>query len=799
MSAAGAKDENKTLADLNPNLNKEQAMREVLAEIAASDPANAQLLKELSNKDSVIARRVALSVRSIQAAIQANLRQAEEEGLKATVATDNTQALWELLTRLVGFVKARRIFRQAGISRDLNRLIAHGRVYITLEQFNQVMEAFWLGVGTKDAPFLAAAYLVENGFGPLRQVMPSAQETLPMRSLYSQAPFVSWLFNKVKKMKKGRSGRNFCEFTSTIDAAIPPIRDYWSRFFVHAIVAGVLTGKVLAYLKRYTGLTAGDLREAVAVARRGEKPNWQQPAPGISGAAVTEGLYRYWWSQNPELTWKYNLPRKLTADLREIWLQFPLQEALEFHLELAQNLGFNSGFENVLEREGVLLVTVDGQEVPVAHRVKLLKRRKSYDWRELKAGESWLNEPFHVDHTLPWCYSEEYGRAINICEGPERDGNGGFHQLWNMPTTFWRLTWNNPYVPINVLFEQLTKLGVTNLRHGGAALAGISRSIWERHKATQAALATAKAEHQEMQTQVSALTRQIVQVLLVGEAAYADWMRNVEQLFQEKLDKVSKGHIQRVQDLGSIRLARAANFTPTDFHGLISNEPSEAEVIRYATDEHYRKTRNAVQLYRVAAKIHDYGKMIVPERDLNFPGKPDPARGRRIQMHVGFTGLIGEALYVADHPEAVRIASRHHEHLDHSGYLEKLGTADLDYLDRQLAVDDRYDAMRGPRPYREPQSMPRLQIFQIVRRDAGLKLDGWHVAHIFETAGWLRDHLAPLPGPVLKSYGLSDEMVLYLHEIEINRETADQEDQIVAELKARFPHPDPLAPPPWEL
>lgn len=781
------KDDGKTLADLNPDLNKDQAMAEVLAEIAASDPDNAKLLAELSDKDSATAQRIALNVRLIQQAIQENLKAAEKEGVRATVATDNTQALLGLLTELVGDERMREILRAARLTDEAIERLLTGRVYITLEEFNRVMETVWLAVGTKDAPLLGAAYLVEHDFGPLRQVIPSAQKTLSIPALYFHAPGVSWLFNKVKDMKRIRGGATWVEFTSTIVPAIPAMQDYWSRYFVYSIVAGAMSRKVLAHLERCTGLTAADLRQQVAAARSGNRPDWDAVPPGISGAAVTEGLYQYWRSQNPELVRQYNLPRKLTADLTERWLQFPLDEALEFHAELARDLGLAWPVEAVREKDGVLFAAVDGRSVQLAHRVKLLRRGKKFSWRELEPGESPAGLPLHVDFTIPWCYSEEYARAISVCE---------VGQLWGMPTSSWRLNWTNPRVPLGIAVKQFGQLGLTNLRRGPGALVAIGRSLWERQKAVKAALAHARREHREMRERTSQLTGAIVRAMLAGESAVGGWMQQVEQLFQERLDQVSRGHIQRVQDLGAIRQARAAGYGLADFHGLISNEPTEAEAARCAVDEHYRRTREAIQLRRRAAKIHDYGKMIVPERDLNFPDKPDKTRGRRIQMHVGFTEIIGRALY-SDDPDAVKIASRHHEHLDGSGYLNRLTAVELDFHDRGLAVDDRYDAMRGPRPYRNPQSMLRLLVFQIIKRDAGIKLDGWQVRDLFETALWLRTSLSPLSAETLKGFGLSEEMVTYLHQVESAEVTAE-ELAIVAELQQKFPTPDPTAPPPWD-
>ncbi len=101
---------------------------------------------------------------------------------------------------------------------------------------------------------------------------------------------------------------------------------------------------------------------------------------------------------------------------------------------------------------------------------------------------------------------------------------------------------------------------------------------------------------------------------------------------------------------------------------------------------------------RIAAMLHDIGKVYVPADFLNRPGVLRKEEFSVIKMHpeVGYDILknLGE-----DWPVAT-IIRQHHERMDGTGYPHGLAGADIDKGARIIAVADVVDAMCSHRPYR---------------------------------------------------------------------------------------------------
>jgi response regulator RpfG family c-di-GMP phosphodiesterase len=101
---------------------------------------------------------------------------------------------------------------------------------------------------------------------------------------------------------------------------------------------------------------------------------------------------------------------------------------------------------------------------------------------------------------------------------------------------------------------------------------------------------------------------------------------------------------------------------------------------------------------RIAADLHDIGKLSVPDRVLNKPGKLTEDEWEAIRLHP----VIGaEVLAPAGFLSVVRpLVLHHHERWDGTGYPDHLGNSDLDCLASILIVADSWDAMTSDRPYR---------------------------------------------------------------------------------------------------
>jgi putative nucleotidyltransferase with HDIG domain len=134
-------------------------------------------------------------------------------------------------------------------------------------------------------------------------------------------------------------------------------------------------------------------------------------------------------------------------------------------------------------------------------------------------------------------------------------------------------------------------------------------------------------------------------------------------------DQITHGHIRRVQGYA---------------RGL-------AEGLRITDTE-------TLQAIDAAAVLHDMGKIGVPERILNKPGKLTPSEYEVIKEH---TTIGAKILSNVEFPyPVVPIVRSHHENWDGTGYPDGLAGEAIPIGARILAVVDCFDALTSHRPYR---------------------------------------------------------------------------------------------------
>lgn len=99
-----------------------------------------------------------------------------------------------------------------------------------------------------------------------------------------------------------------------------------------------------------------------------------------------------------------------------------------------------------------------------------------------------------------------------------------------------------------------------------------------------------------------------------------------------------------------------------------------------------------------AALLHDIGKIGIPERVLNKPGRLDEAEMQLIKSHPAMgAAILSKVAFFMPCVEAVR---QHHERWDGRGYPDGRIGPQIDRLARIIAVADSFDAMVVSRPYR---------------------------------------------------------------------------------------------------
>jgi PAS domain S-box-containing protein len=122
---------------------------------------------------------------------------------------------------------------------------------------------------------------------------------------------------------------------------------------------------------------------------------------------------------------------------------------------------------------------------------------------------------------------------------------------------------------------------------------------------------------------------------------------------------------------------------------------------------------------RVAASIHDLGKVSVPAEILSRPGRLSANELKMVQAHaqIGY-GLLREVEFpwpVAD------IVLQHHERLDGSGYPHRLSGDEILLEARIVALADVVDAMASHRPYRPAFAIE--EVMEEISRERGSLYD----------------------------------------------------------------------------
>ncbi|WP_295450514.1 HD-GYP domain-containing protein [uncultured Thiodictyon sp.] len=106
---------------------------------------------------------------------------------------------------------------------------------------------------------------------------------------------------------------------------------------------------------------------------------------------------------------------------------------------------------------------------------------------------------------------------------------------------------------------------------------------------------------------------------------------------------------------------------------------------------------------RIASRLHDIGKIGVPDAVLRKPGPLTPEEFALIRKHPADGAAILSPLeFLVDVLPAVR---QHHERFDGQGYPDGLAGTDIVLAARIIQVADTYHAMASTRPYRPAQPL----------------------------------------------------------------------------------------------
>jgi HD-GYP domain-containing protein (c-di-GMP phosphodiesterase class II) len=122
---------------------------------------------------------------------------------------------------------------------------------------------------------------------------------------------------------------------------------------------------------------------------------------------------------------------------------------------------------------------------------------------------------------------------------------------------------------------------------------------------------------------------------------------------------------------------------------------------------------------RIAAILHDAGKLGVREAVLDKPGRLEPEEYEEIKRHPSKGGEILSG--IRSFTEVVPAVVHHHERWDGGGYPDGLVGEAIPLASRIITVADVWDAITDDRPYRA--GFPRDEALRFMEEHAGKIFD----------------------------------------------------------------------------
>ena len=133
-----------------------------------------------------------------------------------------------------------------------------------------------------------------------------------------------------------------------------------------------------------------------------------------------------------------------------------------------------------------------------------------------------------------------------------------------------------------------------------------------------------------------------------------------------------------------------------------------------------------VENIRMAALLHDLGKVMVPDDILKKPGRLSEEEMEVIRNHPSHGAKMIESIEPLK--DAREIIRHHHEYYDGSGYPDGLKGEAIPLGARIIAVADAFDAMTTNRPYRK--ALPMEKVIRELREFSGIQFDP-HIVAVF--------------------------------------------------------------------
>jgi len=128
-----------------------------------------------------------------------------------------------------------------------------------------------------------------------------------------------------------------------------------------------------------------------------------------------------------------------------------------------------------------------------------------------------------------------------------------------------------------------------------------------------------------------------------------------------------------------------------------------------------------LMLLRVASKLHDVGKIGIPDHILLKPSRLETDELEIMRSHAELGQTIFDKIPYKEALEVGLYIRCHHEAFDGSGYPDGLTGEEIPLCSKIISLADSYDAMLTTRPYHKARTHE--QVMEIMRGERGRKSD----------------------------------------------------------------------------
>lgn len=203
--------------------------------------------------------------------------------------------------------------------------------------------------------------------------------------------------------------------------------------------------------------------------------------------------------------------------------------------------------------------------------------------------------------------------------------------------------------------------------------------------------------------------------------------KHLEQVVMERTEKLVK-----TEDSILSLLANVSSYRDQETGAHVRRTTGYVEVLRNRLqeakldDRDYYISKTYGEYIVKSAKLHDIGKVSIPDGILLKPGKLTPEEFDQMKLHtVNGRHMIDDAIMDLQDDSFLRVAREivgaHHEKWNGTGYPDGAKGKEIPLSARLMAIADVYDALISKRPYKEPFTHERA--IEIIYADSGKHFD----------------------------------------------------------------------------